>query len=157
LEQLIQVLNDPDAGHLGIEQLPHLKRFVTSTRQEINQILFSEAEMVDDNEFEDAQEDPSPKRFQPTVVAASGFGNRPSSLPRAEPQSRSGVPGLYGKTLLTKRMKWSNEEVEQLRIASEQYPYQWEEMRRNFPMLHKFTGVQLKDKFRATFGSRSSQ
>ena len=55
------------------------------------------------------------------------------------------------------RMTWSAEEVACLQVAFSVLGSSWESMRRQYPLLSRFTGEQLKDKYRASFGSRAGQ
>jgi hypothetical protein len=160
------VLNDSDALNLPLkkELSKQLKRFMKHAVDEIGRIhisegQFLEAEEEDGDDFEDAVEEPAPKRFLPTIVASSGFGSprRSAHIPATIEPAQEGVSiSQITKNLLPKRRKWSKQQTDDLRLACDKYPNQWETMRRVFPSLSEFSGVQLKDKHRATFGSRKS-
>jgi hypothetical protein len=53
------------------------------------------------------------------------------------------------------RAVWTEEETRLLGVAYLAYPGEWERMRRNYEPLRRFSGMQLKDKYRATFGNRA--
>lgn len=164
LHEGIRVLNDTDAANLPLkkELMNQLKRFMKHAVDEIGRIHISEGHFLEaeeeEDDFEDAVEEPAPKRFLPTIVASSGFGSprRTAHIPvTIEPQEGVSISQIT-KSMLPKRRKWSKQQTEDLRLACDKYPNQWETMRRVFPSLSEFSGVQLKDKHRATFGSRKS-
>ena len=60
-----------------------------------------------------------------------------------------------GRPPVGERARWTEEQTAALESAAQVYENSWEEIRRRIPLLSGFTGVQLKDKYRATFGSRA--
>ena len=102
---------------------------------------------------------PSPAtQFRPETVFGSAWAPRPPpldtpkkkqianddyNLEKVSPNS-PGSHGGYPKV----RSKWTASDVEVLKAAFKAYPRQWESMRRNFPQLQKYTGMQLKDKYK---------
>ena len=161
LHEAIRVLNDSDAAHLSMKPglAAQLKRFMKHGVEEIGRIHISEGQFIEDDEYEDAIEEPAAKRLHPTVVAGSGFGSRNSAIPSVAPLITEGSSNSINSIIqpfLPKRLKWTDIQKEILKNAYDKYPNQWEVIRTNFPELNEFTGVQIKDKYRATFGSRKS-
>lgn len=103
----------------------------------------------------------SRKRFKPDVISGSAFGAKePAANPPIEkrtisprPSSSSGV--LFNPTQ-KQRKTWSQEQVADLKAGFQRFGTSWERIRKEYRSLEQFTGVQLKDKHRATFGSRAS-
>lgn len=89
---------------------------------------------------------PSPDEGQRPRVPASSS----NSGPILTAISRSGADELR------ERMKWSAEEEALLEAGHRRYGPKWAKIRVSDARLRRFTGVQLKDKFRARFGSRAS-
>lgn len=50
---------------------------------------------------------------------------------------------------LNSRSRWTVEQVKDLREGHERLGSQWEKIRSSFPSLRGFSGMQLKDKYRA--------
>ena len=49
---------------------------------------------------------------------------------------------------------WSEAQLQDLKDGYDRFGAQWETIRKNYPALEKFSGMQLKDKHRASLGSR---
>jgi hypothetical protein len=66
-------------------------------------------------------------------------------------RSRSRSPSASNPS----RMRWSADETDALEEGFRRFPHQWENIRRHSSILCRFSGVQLKDKWRGTFGARA--
>jgi hypothetical protein len=144
IEEMIYVTNRP---HLTVE---------TRADGSVYESVDEEPEFFSPRN--DANSEAARKRFRPDVVTASAFGESTqatrSSPPRVErPTTPVGLPILG--TVKT-RMTWNKLQVADLRTAYQRFGSQWERMRKEYPSLREFTGVQIKDKYRATFGNRAS-
>ncbi len=96
-----------------------------------------------------------PERFAPAEVVARERSRSPrAALLPAESTVETARP-KRGRPPVGERAKWTEEQTAALESAAQVYENSWEEIRRRIPLLSGFTGVQLKDKYRATFGSRA--
>jgi len=92
--------------------------------------------------FLSPREAPSPSRTQihPTVVRGSAFGAARQSI-------ESNLS--YAEFFASKpRAAWTKEQTDELIEAQGRYRNQWESIRRHYPNLRQYTGLQLKDKWR---------
>jgi hypothetical protein len=107
---------------------------------------------ADSSEFHSPKNAPSPRstqhpRFYPHVHSGSAFGAvirhpRRSTTPPPDP-THPGAPYVGVRT-----SSWTNQEVSDLRDAVARFQTRWESIRKNYPSLNRFTGTQLKDKWR---------
>lgn len=95
-------------------------------------------------------------RFHPSVVRGSAFGSSagavvPSSRPEAQNNRPVTPPGMYTLNLgpIKPRASWTAEQVEDLTAGYSRYGSSWERIRKVYPRLQQYTGMQLKDKYRA--------
>ena len=179
LREYQQVLSDPDISNvLDVKTLTSFKLFtrkaIARTEQEINlesQLRGTDEWSIDEEpQYFSPKNDPAPAqpaRFQPTIVSGSAFGsNVPPTRVRSPTRSTSvarpeqsvspargadRLPGILQKP----RASWVPDEVEDLRRAVAVYGTSWESIRKKYQSLKKYSGVQLKDKWRVIGGNRA--
>lgn len=119
----------------------------------------------DDPEFFSPRNDNSAaasrKRFKPDVISGSAFGTKePPANPPIEKRSvsprQSTSSGLVLNPGQRQRKTWSQDQVADLKAGFQRFGSSWERIRKEYKSLEQFTGMQLKDKHRATFGTRAS-
>jgi hypothetical protein len=84
--------------------------------------------------------------------------SRSSPIPRPTIHDRLSAPEKVGVTLSQyQRMNFSIEESDLLVEGFHQHGSKWEKIRKNFPLLSKYTGMQLKDHYRYIMKPRNSR
>ena len=158
LDRLSRQLGDADAVHvMDAELFGRLKSVVAALRMRLMYFQEHEVHGSEDSSvyFSPRAEEPPPKRFQPLIVPVPAFSGSGVSA-TAPTQATQGEPAVVIPFPGSGRRRWTQEETEVLKRAYDKYPGQWERMRKEFSVLRSFTGVQLKDKWRATYGERRS-
>ena len=106
-----------------------------------------------DDEFFSARSAIPRNRFQPSIVRGSAFGSNHGALATCFP-NRPGFSrdapsaGISVTRPLTRNMRWTDEEVAMLAEGYARCGPRWETIRGYYPNLARFTGQQLKDKYR---------
>jgi hypothetical protein len=172
LTVLKRLLEDPEAAAVcsKLENYRNLKRQVRMAIEAVDAMerndLSNNPDWSDDASFHSVMDVSSEVNqkpvVKPKVVAASGFGARPKMPPKQRDRSISDSPerersvGVLASPPHANRMRWTEAEIEDLRKGHIELGSDWKAIQQTYPSLQRFSGVQLKDKHRATFGSRAS-
>lgn len=157
LDRLLRQLRDEDAVHVvPPEMFNRLRSVVVALRARLMYFQDNDGFIADDtSEFYSPRAEPSAKRFQPVIVPVPAFTSRPSVSATAPTQAtQSEQPAAVQLPSFTSRRTWNPDQVDALKRAYARLGNQWEQMRKDYPELRSFTGMQIKDKYRATFGER---
>lgn len=95
-----------------------------------------------------------PSTVNPFTLAASNPSGRNNGQPAICP-SRGPDTSLARTAANTGRACWTDDEKKLLLAGYQLYGSSWEDIRAEYSVLRKYSGVQLKDKFRAVYGSRA--
>ena len=171
LKELQKLFSDPDTKYLDPPELfAGLQRHVKFALDRIADMEQNELQHVapdhsDAESFHTTREESSEQHrtFHPRVVAGSGFARRNDNhevSPKVPPRPRSPTKSPQAARTSTSpprasRIRWTEAEIEQLGEGVRRFGKQWREIQQHYPKLKRFTNVQLKDKYRTAFGSRS--